>query len=68
MDAINETEVIDLALHDEELKSIIVAIRMVYKIKLPDAIIAASAISRNAILISNDRDFTRIPFLQLINY
>jgi predicted nucleic acid-binding protein len=38
------------------------------KIKLPDAIIAATALTRNFILITNnEKDFAQIPSLTVIN-
>ncbi|MGH8610579.1 MAG: PIN domain-containing protein [Gammaproteobacteria bacterium] len=42
-----------------------VALRRLYRLKLPDAIIAASAIVENAVLLSNDGKLTSIPNLQL---
>jgi tRNA(fMet)-specific endonuclease VapC len=43
-------------------------IRKTYRLKLPDAIIAATALVYNASLISdNDKDFKRIPDLKYIN-
>lgn len=42
-----------------------VALRRLYRLKLPDAIIAASAIAENAVLLSNDGQLTSIPNLQL---
>lgn len=43
-------------------------IRLKYKIKLPDAIIAATAITQNLILISrNTSDFSKIKELEIIN-
>ncbi len=42
-----------------------VALRRLYRLKLPDAIIAASAIAENAALLSNDGQLTSIPNLQL---
>jgi predicted nucleic acid-binding protein len=65
---VNEAQIIDLSVHDEELQNIIVSIRIAYKLKLPDAIIAASAINNNATLITNDKDFSRIPSLHIIHY
>ena len=43
-------------------------LRKNYKIKLPDAIIAATALARNLILITNDeKDFAVIQNLTVIN-
>jgi tRNA(fMet)-specific endonuclease VapC len=38
-----------------------------YKLKLPDAIIAASALQNNAILITEDTDFKNITELKIIS-
>lgn len=54
-----------------ELSSSVVAqcvtIRRSRKIKTPDAIIAATAIVHNLILITSDSDFINIPNLQIID-
>lgn len=42
-----------------------VALRRLHRLKLPDAIIAASAIVENAVLLSNDGKLASIPNLQL---
>lgn len=42
--------------------------RMSYKLKLPDAIIAASAIIHDAVLISNDKEFSNIPNLPILTF
>jgi predicted nucleic acid-binding protein len=45
-----------------------IEIRSLYKIKLPDAIIAATALVNNFTLVSNNiKDFKRIPDIFLIN-
>ena len=44
------------------------SLRTNYNLKLPDAIIAASAIINNAVLITNDRHFNNISTLQLTNF
>jgi predicted nucleic acid-binding protein len=44
-----------------------VAIRRSRKIKTPDAIIAATAIVHNLILITSDNDFNKIEGLQIID-
>ncbi|MDR0581942.1 MAG: hypothetical protein LBG31_03145 [Prevotellaceae bacterium] len=41
---------------------------VISKIKLPDAIIAATALANNMVLLTNnEKDFSRIPGLQIIN-
>ena len=44
-----------------------VELRRTYSIKLPDAIIAATALMMDLTLISNDRGFSRIASLKLFN-
>ena len=45
-----------------------IIIRKMYKLKLPDAIIAATAIDNNFTLIAdNDADFKKVPGLKYIN-
>lgn len=45
-----------------------IELRKVYKIKLPDAVIAATALCYDLILLSdNDADFGKIPHLRYIN-
>src|SRR5665647_295105 len=46
--------VLDLQASNITLKSKIIEIRNIYKLKLPDAIIAASAIVNNAVLVTAD--------------
>jgi len=51
-----------------EIVDTCIELRKKYKIKLPDAIIAATALSQNLVLISrNDKDFKKIYELQLFN-
>ena len=53
---------------DPGIKLKTIEIRKQYKIKLPDAIIAASALVNNHVLISrNLGDFAKIPQLQIID-
>lgn len=52
----------------EEVVQQTIAIRRKVKIKLPDAIIAATAIVYNLTLLSeNDSDFLRVPRLKYVN-
>jgi len=57
--------VLDLVASNITLKNKIIEIRNTYKLKLPDAIIAASAIINNAILITADKGFKKVEELQL---
>ena len=59
---IAELEVIGI---DEEVKRLAIDLRRDHRLKLPDAIIAASAMTRNAILFSNDQGLKGIPKLEV---
>lgn len=61
---INDSNVLNL---NSEIISQTIKIRRNRKIKTPDAIIAATAIVNDYILITNDSDFDRIENLQLLN-
>ena len=64
-DFMNDAMVLDLG---ADIVSITIDIRKRYKIKLPDAIIAATAMSRSFTLISrNFDDFKIISDLKLVN-
>jgi predicted nucleic acid-binding protein len=53
---------------DKNIKDKAVEIRKSFKVKLPDAIIAATALTNNLVLISrNTSDFKKIPNLELID-
>ena len=53
---------------DQTIKDKTVEIRKAYNIKLPDAIIAATALANNITLLSrNSKDFSKIADIQLIN-
>ena len=51
--------------HNQELMELIIVIKKKYKLKLPDAIIAATAIINDAILITKDKDFSKIQELKV---
>lgn len=51
---------------NSEIKHICIKIRQQYKMKVPDAIIAATAIVLNKSLVTSDRDFEKIKELDLI--
>jgi len=65
---IKNVEVIDLNNSNTSLINIIVQVRHANRIKLPDAIIAATVIYKNATLITNDKDFARINSLRTLTY
>ena len=52
---------------DDETIDMTIVLRKKYKIKLPDAIIAATAIVHHLTLITSDSDFNHIQHLQLLN-
>ena len=63
--SVNNTVIIDL---EHEVKHLAISIRRVYKTKLPDAIIAATAIVCKSTLITHNRtDFKKIKGLSLID-
>jgi predicted nucleic acid-binding protein len=53
---------------DAQIKTNVIALRNKYSIKLPDAIIAASALNRNITFISADKGFEKIKELDLMLY
>jgi hypothetical protein len=57
--------VFDLRASDIILKNKIIEIRNSYRLKLPDAIIAATAIVNNIVLVTADDDFKKVKGLQL---
>ena len=46
---------------DHQIKEKAIQLRRAYRLKLPDAVIAATAICHEAVLITNDEDLRRIP-------
>jgi predicted nucleic acid-binding protein len=53
---------------DEDITDLTISLRKEYRIKLPDAIIAATAIHHNMTLITNNiQDFRMIKDLKLLN-
>jgi predicted nucleic acid-binding protein len=44
----------------EDVKNAAIALRKKYRLKLPDAIICAKALSVNAVLVSNDTQLSRV--------
>jgi hypothetical protein len=53
-------EIVPLAQNDLKLIDMVLDLRSRHRLKLPDAIIGASAISRNALLVTNDSHFIDI--------
>lgn len=65
---LNEVEVINLRKNNTALLDAIILLRSSYKIKVPDAIITATAIYKNAVLTTNNKHFSKITSLQIINF
>jgi predicted nucleic acid-binding protein len=62
---VNQSSIFPL---DNQVVEKTIELRRLYKVKLPDAIIAATAIVFDLTLYSrNDKDFTQIPGLKYIN-
>jgi tRNA(fMet)-specific endonuclease VapC len=63
-DFIQNSDLIDLSVENIKLIDMVITVRRDYKLKLPDAIIAASAIVNEATLITNDKEFSKIKELK----
>lgn len=61
-------EVLDLKKEDEVLLEKILTVRTKYRLKLPDAIIAATAILASATLVSSDQGFANIAKLKVVSF
>ena len=64
-DLINDCQVVEL---NEDIKLQAVALRKKHKLKLPDAIVAASSEYFNVPLLTADQDFSKIKEIDLIRY
>lgn len=62
---INEATVIDI---NAEIKRLVVLLRKNYKIKLPDALVVASALYSNLPLVTADKQLSQISELTLLLY
>ena len=62
-DILNDCTILEM---NSEIKEICIKIRQQYKMKVPDAIIAATAIFFNLPLITSDQDFEKIKEIDLI--
>ncbi len=63
---LNTIDIIELTKNDFTLHNHIISIRKKYNLKLPDAIIAGTAIHNNATLISRDEAFSKIYNLKFV--
>lgn len=59
---ISEIPIIDL---NNEIKERVIKFRRKYNLKLPDAMIAATAFTLNAVLITNDKIFSSVKEIQI---
>lgn len=57
---LQRVEVVGLAADDTALTEQIIAVRRQYRLKLPDAVIAAMAIRKDAALVTADRGFSKM--------
>ncbi len=64
-DLLNECVIIDV---NAEIKNLAIDIRKLYKLKLPDSIIAATSLYLDIPLITADSDFKKVEELNLIFY
>jgi predicted nucleic acid-binding protein len=51
---------------DAQIKQYAINIKQQIKMKLPDAIVAATAIKNNLSLVTADKDFKKVPHLDLV--
>ncbi|MFN8346381.1 MAG: PIN domain-containing protein [Spirosomataceae bacterium] len=65
---LQRVHVLDLTQENIELTTAILQIRLKYKVKLPDAIIAGSTLYASAKLISSDGGFDNIKKLKVIKF
>ena len=61
-------DIIELTWDNFSLLSDISKIRIAYKLKLPDAIIAATSIANNASLITADKGFDKVKQLTIVGF
>jgi len=62
---IEELQIIDLS---SEIKEIAIGLRIKHRLKIPDALIAATAIAQNLPLVSADIGFKKVEQLELVFY
>ena len=62
---ISRIRVIPVSDTDRNVLETIAELRIFQHLKLPDAIIAGTAINNNAVLLTNDKAFSKIPLLKI---
>ncbi|MBP0030792.1 PIN domain-containing protein [Roseofilum sp. Guam] len=65
---LQRVNIVGLSSKDTGLIAEIVKIRQLYRLKLPDAAIAAMAIHHSASLVTADREFTKVNSLNVIGW
>ncbi|MGB3403453.1 MAG: type II toxin-antitoxin system VapC family toxin [Microcoleaceae cyanobacterium] len=66
---LQRVEVIGLISIETELIDKIIEVRLtLYRLKLPDAIIAATAIQNSASLVTADQEFAKVTILAIVNW
>jgi len=65
---IDRITILSVSNEDRNCLESIAEIRRTINVKLPDAIIAGTAIYNNAILITNDKGFAKISLLQTVGF
>ena len=65
---IKRIEVIDVAKNNQDLLEYSVKIRQKSKLKLADAVIAATAIINNTAIVTRDNDFSAVENLSIIRF
>lgn len=65
---LKRVEVIDLAASNDLLIEQIIQIRLQYRVKLPDAIIASTALQVGASLVTADNELTKVTSLVIVNW
>jgi hypothetical protein len=65
---LQRVEVVNLVASDAVLIKKIIEIRQQYRLKLPDAIIAAMAIQNSASLLTADEEFAKVTILAIMNW
>lgn len=58
-------DIVSLSHSDSQLTKLALELRSSHRLKLPDAIIAATALTRNSLLITNDSHFSGIALLSV---
>ncbi len=65
---LQRVELINLVASDTVLIKKIIEIRQQYRLKLPDAVIAAMTIQNSASLVTADLEFTKVTILTVVNW